>query len=188
MCFFKKYAFVDKKAIDILKSPLYNYILYQNGYICLLLLKSRQKMSKNASSFDKESCCFQWFWVIEQSENSRRETTNGVIFEVVNVKPRQLGKNLRMSFDRINEVLEMPNLIEIQKSSYSWFLGQGLREVFGDSAAITDYSENLVLEFIDYRVDETPKYSVEECKERDVTYAAPLRVRVRCLLYTSRCV
>ena len=100
---------------------------------------------------------------------------------MVNVKPVQLGKTTRMSFARINEVLEMPNLIEVQINSYKWFLEEGLREVFGDIAAITDYTGNLVLDFIDYRLDENPKYTVTECKERDVTYAAPMRVRARLL-------
>ena len=75
----------------------------------------------------------------------------------------------------------MPNLIEVQKNSYQWFLDQGLKEVFQDVSAITDYTGNLVLDFIDYHLDETPKYTVEECKERDVTYAAPLRVRASLL-------
>ena len=92
---------------------------------------------------------------------------------MVNIKPVQLGKTTRMSFSKINEVLDMPNLIEVQKDSYNWFLNEGLKEVFGDVSSITDYTGNLVLEFIDYRLDETPKYTVEQCKERDVTYAAP---------------
>ncbi len=100
---------------------------------------------------------------------------------MVNVKPVKLGKNVRMSFSRINEVLEMPNLIEVQKNSYQWFLEKGLKEVFDDMSAITDYTGNLVLDFIDYHLDAEPKYSVEECKERDVTYAAPLRVKARLL-------
>ncbi|MCB5941151.1 DNA-directed RNA polymerase subunit beta [bacterium 210820-DFI.6.52] len=100
---------------------------------------------------------------------------------MVNVKPVQLGKNVRMSFSKINEVLEMPNLIEVQKNSYQWFLEQGLKEVFSDVSAITDYTGNLVLDFVDYRLDEEAKYSVEECKERDATYAAPLRVTARLL-------
>jgi len=100
---------------------------------------------------------------------------------MVKVKPVHLGKNVRMSFNRINEVLEMPNLIEVQKNSYQWFLDQGLKEVFQDVSAITDYTGNLVLDFIDYHLDDTPKYTVEECKERDVTYAAPLRVRASLL-------
>ena len=98
---------------------------------------------------------------------------------MVNVKPVQLGKNTRMSFSRINEVLEMPDLIEVQKNSYEWFIKEGLKGVFKDVSAITDYNGNLVLTFIDYRIDDEPKYSVEECKERDVTYAAPLRVKAR---------
>ena len=106
---------------------------------------------------------------------------NGVSKPMVKVKPVHLGKNVRMSFNRINEVLEMPNLIEVQKNSYQWFLDQGLKEVFQDVSAITDYTGNLVLDFIDYHLDETPKYTVEECKERDVTYAAPLRVRASLL-------
>ncbi|MDE5993433.1 MAG: DNA-directed RNA polymerase subunit beta, partial [Oscillospiraceae bacterium] len=96
---------------------------------------------------------------------------------MVNVKPVQLGKTTRMSFGKINEALEMPNLIEVQKNSYQWFLEEGLKEVFRDVAAITDYNGNLVLNFVDYSIDDTPKYSVAECKERDVTYAAPLRVK-----------
>ena len=103
---------------------------------------------------------------------------NGVSY-LVNVKPVQLGKNVRMSFSKINEVLDMPNLIEVQKDSYRWFLEEGLQEVFRDMSAITDYSGNLVLDFIDYHIEDKPKYTIEECKERDVTYAAPLRVRAR---------
>ena len=100
---------------------------------------------------------------------------------MVNVKPVKLGKNTRMSFGRINEVMEMPNLIEIQKNSYQWFLDTGLKEVFRDIDEITDYTGNLVLSFIDYRMDDKPKYTVTECKERDATYAAPLRVTARLL-------
>ncbi|NLG87732.1 MAG: DNA-directed RNA polymerase subunit beta [Clostridiaceae bacterium] len=95
------------------------------------------------------------------------------------VHPVQLGKTTRMSYSKINEVLEMPNLIEIQKNSYQWFLDEGLREVLRDVSPITDYTGNLVMEFIDYSLDENPKYSVEECKERDTTYSAPLKVKVR---------
>ena len=91
----------------------------------------------------------------------------------------QLGKNTRLSYSKINEVLEMPNLIEVQKNSYKWFLDEGLREVFHDISPITDHSGHLVLEFFDYKLDYNSKYSVEECKERDAKYAAPLRVSVR---------
>ena len=95
---------------------------------------------------------------------------------MVHVTPKQCGKNVRMNFGKINEVLEMPNLIEVQKNSYKWFREKGLREVFRDVSSITDYNGNLVLNFTDYRIDDTPKYTIAECKERDVTYAAPLRV------------
>jgi len=96
------------------------------------------------------------------------------------VHPVQLGRNTRMSYSRINEVLEMPNLIEVQKNSYRWFLEEGLREVFRDVSPIQDYTGNLILEFPDYKLeDDNPKYSVEECKERDTTYSAPLKVKVR---------
>lgn len=88
------------------------------------------------------------------------------------------GSHRRHSFARIEEVLELPDLIELQHQSYQWFLNEGLREMFEDISPITDFTGNLVLEFIDYSLGE-PKYSVQECKERDVTYAAPLRVRVR---------
>ena len=95
------------------------------------------------------------------------------------VKDVYYGKTLRKSFARHEEVLEMPNLLEIQKKSYQWFLDTGLREVFRDVATIGDYAGNLELSFIDFTMDEKPKYSVEECKARDATYAAPLKVKVR---------
>ena len=99
---------------------------------------------------------------------------------MVNVKDVQLGKNVvRKSFAKIDEVLDMPNLIDIQKASYKWFLEEGLKEVFKDVAAIKDYNETLELSFIDYRLDDKPKYTIAECKERDTTYAAPLRVTAR---------
>ena len=95
------------------------------------------------------------------------------------VKDVYYGKTLRKSFARHEEVLEMPNLLEIQKKSYQWFLDTGLREDFRDVATIGDYNGNLELSFIDFSMDEKPKYNVEECKARDATYAAPLKVRVR---------
>lgn len=101
---------------------------------------------------------------------------------MVNVKPVKVGKNTRMSFARIEEVLDMPNLIEIQKKSYQWFLDEGLREVFKEVSGITDYTGNLVLDFVDYKLDvDKPNYTVEECKDRDATYSAPLRVTARLL-------
>ena len=95
------------------------------------------------------------------------------------IRALQLGDTTRMSYSKINEVLEMPNLIEVQKNSYQWFLDKGLKEVFEDISPITDFSGNLVLEFIDFSLDSEPKYSVEECKERDATYAASLKVKAR---------
>ena len=95
------------------------------------------------------------------------------------VKPVKLGKNTRMTFSKINEVIDMPNLIEIQKDSYKWFVEEGLKEVFRDMSDITDYSGNLRLSFVDYHLDDTPKYDVTECKARDTTYAAPLKVTAR---------
>ena len=95
------------------------------------------------------------------------------------MKDIRCGKKIRKSFSRIDEILEMPNLIEVQKKSYQWFLDEGLRSVFRDVGAITDYTGNLELTFLDYTIDDNPKYSVTECKERDATYAAPLKVRMR---------
>ena len=95
------------------------------------------------------------------------------------VKDVYYGKTLRKSYARHEEILDMPNLLEVQKNSYQWFLDTGLREVFKDVASITDYAGNLELSFIDYSMDEPPKYSIEECKARDATYAAPIKVRVR---------
>ncbi len=101
---------------------------------------------------------------------------------MVKVKPVQNGRTTRMSFSHIDEAIGMPNLIEIQKNSYNWFLDEGLREVFHDIAAIEDYTGNLVLEFIDFRLDkENTKYTIKECKERDASYAAPLYVTARLL-------
>ena len=100
---------------------------------------------------------------------------------MADVKPVKLGRKTRMSFSHINEVMEMPNLIEVQKTSYQWFLDVGLREVFGDIGEISDYDGNLVLDFIDYRMNDRPKYSIKECKERKATYAAPLYVTARLL-------
>ncbi len=94
-------------------------------------------------------------------------------------EPVKIGKKTRMSYSKINEVAAMPNLIQIQTESYNWFIEEGLREVFEDISPIKDYAGNLVLEFIDYSLNDTPKYDQEECKERDVTYAAPLKVKVR---------
>ncbi len=101
---------------------------------------------------------------------------------MVNVKPVMLGNSLRQSFGKIDDVIDMPNLIEVQKKSYQWFLDEGLKEVFKDVSGITDYQNNLVLDFIDYTLDvDHPNYSVIECKERDATFSAALRVTARLL-------
>ncbi len=154
--------------------------MYQNGLLCLVYILVYHNIHRISISkqlgFHKND---------EKNGNPRR--IDGNIDEwseqkpMVNVKPVRQGKTVRMSFSRINEVLEMPNLIEIQKSSYQWFLDEGLKEVFKDVSAITDYTGNLVLDFVDYRLDDKPKYSVEECKARETTYAAALKVRARLL-------
>ena len=100
---------------------------------------------------------------------------------MMKVKPVKLGKTERQSFSHIDEVIGMPNLIEVQKNSYQWFLDEGLKDVFHDIGAIEDYTGNLALSFVDFRLDKEPKYSIKECKERDVTYAASLRVTARLL-------
>ena len=95
------------------------------------------------------------------------------------VHPVPMGNKTRMSYSRIEEILDMPDLIEVQKNSYKNFLEEGLMEVLRDISPITDYTGNLIMEFVGYSLDEKPKYSVEECKERDTTYAASLKVKAR---------
>ena len=96
------------------------------------------------------------------------------------IRPAHVGKGVRMSYSRQKEVLDMPNLIEVQKNSYEWFLGEGLKEAFRDISPIEDFNGKLSLEFIDFRLcKDDIKYSIEECKERDATYSAPLKVNVR---------
>ena len=101
------------------------------------------------------------------------------------IQPIKSGTGMRISYARQDDVLEVPNLIEIQKDSYDWFLREGLAEVFEDISPIEDYSDQLSLEFVDYQLcKDDVKYSIEECKERDATYAAPLKVKVRPVSYT----
>ena len=95
------------------------------------------------------------------------------------LKKKQLGRNIRMSFSKIDEAIDMPNLIEVQKKSYDWFIKEGLMEVLRDVSPIVDYSGTLFIDFVDFTIDNNPKYPVEECKERDVNYACPLKVNVR---------
>ena len=98
---------------------------------------------------------------------------------MVNVKEQKLGQNTRMSFSRSNFSLELPNLVEVQTKSFQWFLDEGLKTVLEEASPITDFSGNLIVEFISYSFDQKPRYTVEECKERDANYAAPLKVKVR---------
>ena len=98
---------------------------------------------------------------------------------MVNVKETKLGQNTRMSFSKSSFPCELPNLVEVQTKSFKWFLEEGLMEVLRDVSPITDHSDNLVIEFVSYSIDQKPKYTVEECKERDANYAAPLKVNVR---------
>ena len=120
-------------------------------------------------------------WVLVQvTENNKKIQGVKTSMEKNRIRPIKVGNSVRMSFSRQKEVLEMPNLIEVQTDSYKWFLEEGLNEVFRDISPITDYSGNLSLEFVSFVLcEDDVKYSVEECKERDATYAAPLKVRVR---------
>ena len=109
-----------------------------------------------------------------------RESMNELRERVEKRAPQIMyGKTPRRSFARYQELLEMPNLLEVQKTSYQWFLDVGLKEVFQDVGSIVDYGGNLELSFVDFSMDEKPKYDVEECKARDATYAAPIKVRVQ---------
>ena len=114
--------------------------------------------------------------VFHENKYTRSETS----MEKNRIRPMKSGRSSRMTYSRQKEVLEMPNLIEVQKDSYQWFLDEGLKEVFEDISPITDYSGQLSLEFVDFTLcEDDVKYTIEECKERDATYAAPLKVRVR---------
>ena len=95
------------------------------------------------------------------------------------VKERLLGKTLRMSFSKNDEVLEIPNLIEVQKKSFKDFVEKDIGDVLRDISPMADYSGNLIIEFVDYSLDEAPKYTIEECKDRDLNYATPFKVTVR---------
>ncbi len=119
-------------------------------------------------------------WISFEIDAQYYEPRGEMSMENNRIHPVKAGKGIRMSYARQKEVLEMPNLIEIQKDSYQWFLDEGLKEVFNDISPIEDYSEHLSLEFVDFQLcEDEVKYSIEECKERDATYAAPLKVKVR---------
>ena len=112
--------------------------------------------------------------------NVRDERVEAEIMQYVGVHDVTMGKDrIRKSFARIDEVVEMPDLIEVQKNSYQRFLREDFREVLADVSPITDFSDHLTLEFIDYSLDPKPKHTIAECRERDMTYAAALKVRVR---------
>ncbi len=114
--------------------------------------------------------------VINKANKTRGETS----MEKNRIRPVKSGRSIRMSYSRQKEVIEMPNLIEVQKDSYKWFLDEGLKEVFDDISPIADFNGRLSLEFVDFKLcEDEVKYSIEECKERDATFAAPLKVRVR---------
>ncbi len=125
--------------------------------------------------------CLARYFAVILSENAVIKYIRGEMsMEKNRIKPVRSGKSSRMSYSRKKEVLEMPNLIEVQRDSYQWFLDEGLREAFADISPITDYSGKLSLEFTDFTLDkEGAKYTIDECKDRDATYAAPLKVRVR---------
>ena len=109
-----------------------------------------------------------------KTEPNRKKTGVKRQWKKARMRPVPAGKSLRMSFSRQKEVLEMPNLIEIQKNSYQWFLDEGLKEVFEDISPIADFAGHLSLEFVDFTLcKDDIKYTIEECKERDATYAAP---------------
>lgn len=124
---------------------------------------------------------FDMLFACKKPQNRLKHKERGELYMVKNrIRPIAAGKNTRMSYSRQKEVLEMPNLIEVQKDSYNWFLTDGLREIFDDISPIADYSGHLSLEFVDFELcRKDTKYSIGKCKERDTTYAAPLKVKVR---------
>ena len=147
-------------------------------YVAILICKNMisQNMAavkRKVKNFSKNDNC------------SRRIIMNytfrkkGVMIHMAMVKDVQFGKTMRKSYAKYNEILEIPNMLKIQKDSYQWFLEEGLREVFKDVGTITDFSGKLELSFLDFSMNEPPKYTIEECKERDATYAKPIKVRVR---------
>lgn len=122
----------------------------------------------------------QSFWIRSETIVNSMENRGKCLMEKNRIRPIKSGRSIRMSYQRQKEVLEMPNLIEVQKDSYDWFVKDGLKEIFDDISPIEDYSDKLSLDFVGYKLcrDEV-KYPLEECKERDANYAAPLKVTVR---------
>ena len=115
-------------------------------------------------------------WRIVSNTHSLRKA---VMIHMAMGKDVLFGKTMRKSYAKYEEILQIPNMLKIQKDSYKWFLEEGLREVFKDVGTITDFSNKLELSFLDYTMEDKPKYTIEECKERDATYAKPIKVRVR---------
>ncbi len=123
---------------------------------------------------------FKSAWYVAVFESANYKERGELSMEKNRIRKTAAGRNTRMTYARQKEVLEMPNLIEVQKDSYQWFLDEGLKEVFDDISPISDYSGHLSLEFVDFELcEDDVKYSIEKCKERDATYAAPLKVKVR---------
>ncbi len=116
---------------------------------------------------------------LKQHNIQAKAKRKAVMIHMAMVKDVKFGKTMRKSYAKYDEILRIPNMLKIQKDSYEWFLNEGLREVFKDVGTITDFSGKLELSFLDYSMDEKPKYTIEECKERDATYAKPIKVRVR---------
>ena len=132
---------------------------------------SRGKYTKTLNSAGRIKLC-----ITQDSGFGRKK---GVMIHMSMVKDQLFGKTMRKSYAKYNEILEMPNMLKIQKDSYQWFLDEGLREVFKDVGVITDFSGKLELSFLDYSMEDKPKYTIEQCRERDATYARPIKVRVR---------
>ena len=161
--YFKKYIKSGKNSVDTLEYMCYSKkcTIMERYAFPSVLKRKKQRQS---------------FIFIINIIHTRGETS----MEKNRIRPVTSGKSMRMSYQRQKEVLEMPNLIEVQKDSYNWFLDEGLKEVFDDISPIEDYSGKLSLEFVDFTLcEDDVKYSIEECKQRDATYAAPLKVKVR---------
>jgi len=161
-----------QEPLDDKKKTCYNEILYFRvryyaHFYKLSLPNIPAKIKSLSESSDNPTVCIKLI-----TDKSKK-------WSEAKVKDLRCGSKIRKSFSQIDEILDMPNLIEVQKKSYQWFLDVGLREVFKDVGTITDYTGNLELSFLDYTIEDNPKYSILECKERDATYAAPLKVRMR---------
>jgi DNA-directed RNA polymerase subunit beta len=145
-------------------------------------ITDEKKCKRDEREIDNATACFFFIilsFLLKMTKGAWKPGAGKRSVRFTMVKDVRYGRIVRKSYSRHEDVVEIPNLLEVQKDSYRWFLKTGLREVFRDVAAITDYAGNLEMTFIDYTIDEHPKYSVDECKARDATYAAPIKVRVR---------